>query len=102
MIKVNVLKKENIIKEVNILGHAMYDDFGKDIVCSAVSSIAITTINGLLAIDEESILYEEKKDELDIVVKKENDIVNKLMQNMIDLFNSLHEQYPKNITVKGD
>ncbi|MBQ3468808.1 MAG: ribosomal-processing cysteine protease Prp [Bacilli bacterium] len=102
MIKVNVLKEENTIKEIQILGHAMYDDFGKDIVCSAVSSIIITTINGLLAIDDESILYEEKKDELDIIIKKENDIVNKLIRNMLDLLKSLHEQYPKNIIVKGD
>ncbi|MBQ3436039.1 MAG: ribosomal-processing cysteine protease Prp [Bacilli bacterium] len=102
MIKVNVLKEENTIKEIQILGHAMYDDFGKDIVCSAVSSIVITTINGLLAIDDESILYEEKKDELDIIIKKENDIVNKLIRNMLDLLKSLHEQYPKNIIVKGD
>lgn len=102
MIKVNVLKEENKIKEIKILGHAMYDDFGKDIVCSAVSSIVITTINGLLAIDDESILYEEKKDELDIIIKKENDIVNKLIRNMLDLLESLNEQYPKNIIVKGD
>ena len=33
---------------ISISGHALYNDFGKDIVCSAVSSIVITTVNGIL------------------------------------------------------
>ena len=39
--------------------HAMYDDFGKDIVCSSVSSIVITTVNAIERIDNESISYTE-------------------------------------------
>lgn len=42
MIKVSVTKKNQQIQEVSIQGHAMYDDFGKDIVCAAVSSCVIT------------------------------------------------------------
>ena len=34
MIKVNVLVNKNIEKVI-LTGHACYDDFGKDIVCSA-------------------------------------------------------------------
>ena len=41
---IQVEKKENSIL---ITGHALFDDYGKDIVCSAVSSIVITTINGI-------------------------------------------------------
>ena len=40
MISVKVLKNK-----IEIKGHALYDDYGKDIVCSAVSSIVTTTIN---------------------------------------------------------
>ncbi len=47
MIKVSVTKKNQQIQEVSIQGHAMYDDFGKDIVCAAVSSCVITTVNGI-------------------------------------------------------
>ena len=35
MIKVNVIGNDD---KIEILGHAMYDDFGKDIVCAGVSS----------------------------------------------------------------
>ena len=40
MIKVKVLSKDNKhIDEVTVNGHADYEEYGKDIVCSSVSSI---------------------------------------------------------------
>ena len=62
MIKVN--KNGNVIK---ITGHSGYDNAGKDIVCAAVSSTVITSVNSCLAIDNESISYEDKNG-LDIQV----------------------------------
>ena len=47
---IKVLKNE---KKIEIKGHSNYDDLGKDIVCSAVSSIVTTTINGIISIDSE-------------------------------------------------
>ena len=49
MIKVNVKKNNGIINELVIKGHAGYDVHGKDIVCAAVSSMAITTVNNIIA-----------------------------------------------------
>lgn len=53
MINVNLLlKKENIVG-FEISGHADYDEYGKDIVCSAVSILAYTCVNTLeLYIDD--------------------------------------------------
>ena len=47
MIKIQVEKENEQYRKVVIEGHAMYDDYGKDIVCSGVSAIVITTVNGL-------------------------------------------------------
>ena len=41
------LKKDNKIVTFNIEGHSNYAEAGSDIVCSAVSAISITTINGI-------------------------------------------------------
>ena len=60
MIKVNVKRQNKKVYEIVIKGHAEYDDYGKDIVCAAVSSMAITTVNGIISLDE-SIDYEENK-----------------------------------------
>ena len=35
MIQVKVVKEKAKYKKVTILGHAMYDEYGKDIVCSS-------------------------------------------------------------------
>jgi uncharacterized protein YsxB (DUF464 family) len=95
MIKVKVKKNNNKIEYISITGHAMYDDFGKDIVCSSVSSIVITTVNAIERINGSSIVYEEMP--FSIKVVEEDEIVSKLIDNMISLLKELEKQYPKNI-----
>lgn len=95
MIKVS--KKENIIE---ITGHSGYDIVGKDIVCSAVSSIVTTTINGIISIDEKAINYKYQNDTMLITILKKDEITVKLINNMLDLLKSLSKDYPKNINVK--
>ena len=94
---IKVLKKENIIE---ITGHSNYDTLGKDIVCSAVSSIVTTTINGIISIDEKAISYNYKNDKMTITNLKKDEITDKLLNNMLDLLKSLAKDYPKNINVK--
>ncbi len=78
----------------------MYATSGKDIVCAAASSIVITTINAALKIDNKSLSYEQTDDELVINILKDDDITNKLINNMKDLLYELKENYPKNISIK--
>lgn len=95
MIKV-LVKKDKI----EISGHSGYDTIGKDIVCSAVSSIVTTTINGIISIDSDAIYYDYYSDKMLIAIKKEDIVIRKLINNMIDLLISLSKDYPKNIKVK--
>lgn len=85
--------------KIEITGHAGYDDYGKDIVCASVSSIVITTINNVLDIDQDSILYEDNDNKIEIEIIKDNEVVNKLINNMILLLENLEKDYPKNIKV---
>jgi hypothetical protein len=94
---IKVVKKENIIE---ITGHSNYDTLGKDIVCSAVSSIVTTTINGIISIDKKAISYNYHNDKMTINVLKKDEITDKLLNNMMDLLKSLAKDYPKNINVK--
>ena len=94
---IKVLKKDNLI---SISGHAMYADYGKDIVCSAVSSIVITTINGILAINDQAITYKNKTDGIEIEIKSFDNVTLKLIDNMIQLLTKLSNDYPKNLKVK--
>ncbi len=100
MIQVKTVKNGPIFSKVKVLGHAMYDDYGHDIVCSAVSSIVITTINGILALDKDSLSYIVSKKGMDITIKSDDKVVQVLIRNMLSLLKELEVNYPNNIQVK--
>ena len=94
MIKISIKEKQIIIK-----GHANYDELGKDIVCASVSSMVITTVNAILRIDNEAIKYSDT-DGVIIDIIKDDEIVNKLIINLISLLEDLKKQYPKYIEIR--
>ena len=96
---IKVYREQN---KIIIKGHADYDDYGKDIVCASVSSIVITTVNAILEIDRDAVIYKEEKDILTIELLKQDEIIIKLIKNMINLLKELSNNYPKNIKVRED
>lgn len=66
MISVTLYKKEGNLKGFQVQGHAGYAKKGKDIVCAAVSSLVITTVNAL-----EKFTDDEKK----IFVTEDNAVI---------------------------
>ena len=95
MIKVD-LSKDKII---TVSGHSGYEERGKDIVCASVSSIVITTINAIIEIDNDAIDYSDLDNKIVIRVIKEDEIVNKLIKNMILLLESLEKDYKEYIKI---
>ena len=94
MIKV-LLSKNHI----DINGHAMFDEYGKDIVCAAASTIVITSINAILRFDEKAIRYELSSEGISIDIFKHNRETNLLILNMTSLLRELEEKYGKNIKI---
>ncbi len=94
MIKIKIAKNR-----IEISGHAMYDDKGKDIVCASVSSIVITSVNALLRFDKNALTYEEKNGYLKIEIVKPSKKSDTIISNMIDLLKELEKQYDKNIKI---
>lgn len=101
MIKIVIKKKKETIKELILKGHADYDVLGKDIVCAAVSSMAILTINNIISLDD-SIIYEEKNGFLKIRVIKDTEFNQVLLTNFVNGLNELKTQYPKNIEIRNE
>ena len=95
MIKISIKKDE-----ITISGHSGYGEEGTDIVCASVSSICITTVNAILSINEEAIDYTESDGFLNIKIKKTDDVINKLINNMINLLKELEKQYKNYIEIR--
>ena len=94
MIKVKVGKDI-----VSIMGHADYDDYGKDIVCASVSATVITSVEGIASFDKELIDVKEEDNKLDIIINKHVDVTDKLINNMISCLKEIEKQYPQNIKI---
>lgn len=100
MIKVETKKENGKYVRIKIFGHAMYDDYGKDIVCSAASSIVTTTVNGILSLNKGSLSYMISKQGMDIKISGMDSTTQILIQNMINLLQELENNYSNNIQVK--
>ena len=96
MIKISI--RNNII---TIAGHALYDDYGKDIVCASFSTMIITTINAILEFDKDAISYTDTND-LEIINIKKDNITNGLLNNLVQMMKELKENYDKNINIKEE
>lgn len=99
MIKIQFFESESLITAFEVTGHAMYDEYGKDIVCAFVSSACLMTANTITEIM--GIKSEAKADEgfmkLQILDSpdKAQDILNGLRLHLQQLAND----YPKNVKV---
>ena len=94
MIKVEVTKKD-----ISVTGHAMYDDYGKDIVCAAVSSIIQTSVESIASIKEDAIDVKVVNDKLTIIINSHDEVTTKLINTMINLLKEVAKKYPKNIKI---
>lgn len=107
MIHVTVKREHptKIIRETTVSGHALYDDYGKDIVCAAVSAVVINLINA-----SEVLLHvplETRQDDGEIVCRVPHipkrstaEHVQLLMETLVYSLKSIAEEYPSSISVE--
>lgn len=100
MIKVVVsVDKYGIYKAVEFNGHALFADYGNDIVCSAVSVLAINTVNSIESFcdDKLNLVKDEKTGFLRLefinVLSKEATL---LVKSLILGLNGISDEYGKN------
>ncbi len=99
MITITVKQKEEKNHYIKVEGHAGYAEDGFDIVCASVSCICITSINALISIDEECIVYTEDDGFLEVGVMKHDRVIDILIENMLNLLESLANDYPEYIKI---
>lgn len=98
MIKYHKTLRDQNLESLVISGHALFADFGNDIVCAAVSTAVIMTINAIESLGEREnikVIIEEGYVEINVV--KSTKIVDGLLNNLTYSLNDLNLQFPKNI-----
>lgn len=111
MIKIKIFRdKDNYIKKYTVSGHANFDDYGKDIVCAAISVLAQTTLLSLVKVcglEKKSIEYtiDDKTGFLDVNLPENIEI--SILENTQIVLNTLIvgvksviESYPKYVTLQ--
>lgn len=99
MIKIKVEHDNNFISKIIITGHANYDDYGKDIVCAAVSASVLTTINGIIALDNSILEVNNDLDKMTIKILKNEKNSQVLLNSLLSNLKNLVVEYPKNIKI---
>ena len=107
MIRITIYTKSNKFTGLVSEGHADYDEYGKDIVCSAISSITQSLAIGILKILKLKAKYKVDEDrgylELRLPEIKDelmNEKVNVLFLTTIESLKDFEKGYPLNINVE--
>jgi len=99
-------KKNEKLIAFKIEGHAGFDDFNKDIVCSAISAISQTTLIGILEVLKIHAEYNVEDGFLSVSIEKESmDDIEKcqvLLQTMLLGLKSMEISYENFVNVKEE
>lgn len=101
MIKVNIRSLHDQIDQVQVSGHAGFDEYGHDIVCAAASTLVTATVNNILSIEDSiEAIY---RDETLIIIVKEATLVNQsILKSMLAMLEELEYDYNQNIVIKEE
>ena len=95
------VKKNESNYFIQIEGHSGYDTIGKDIVCSAVSSSFILTVNLLDKLNSKmNLITDESIPMMKVTINNYNDIEETILDNLIDCLKDVSSQYPKYLKIK--
>ena len=106
MIKVNFKRSLGKLVSFQVSGHAFFDEFNRDIVCSAVSVLTYAIINGITDVVKVNADFEVRDGFSTLSLKKQSlEDIEKcqvLMETMLLEIKSLEIEYGKYITLKTE
>ena len=97
MIKIKIDYDENYVSKFKISGHSGYDIKGNDIVCAAVSSLVISSINLALRLNEKSVNVKQEDGLIDANILIHDKVINEVFLNMINMLEELQNDYKNNL-----
>lgn len=101
MIVVTITKNAQGIQKFVVTGHSGYDEIGKDIVCSAVSTAMYVSLGLIekLTLDY-SFSSDEKKPTMSLEIYKHDQMSLLVVENLEDALESIANDFPKYVKIK--
>lgn len=99
MIRIQIESDASSVSSVLIRGHAQAGVFGQDLVCCAVSSIAITAINAIDEMYRDQCLLECEGNRIRIQVQTDSSELQTVLQFVVRQLGFVREQYPDNVKI---
>lgn len=94
MIKYHFKKDHGFIKGLDVKGHALFGEYGTDIVCSAVSTALIVTVNAIETLGYKENFYAKVEEgNFELHINQTNDVIEGLLINLEYTLNELAAQY---------
>lgn len=104
MITVTFLKRDGIVYGFKSVGHAYYDDVGKDIVCSSVSAVLFSVAETLEEEVEVRIKIDESKGMMAVKIKDDsykNDRIQAILKVALKGIEGIKREYANYIEIKS-
>lgn len=95
MIKVTIRKEQKDFIGFTTDGHAEFDEYGRDIICSGVSSLVINTINSIDRLTDSDISFKTNEDTgyIDCIINSPSHDSNLLMNSMVLGLEGIRDSY---------
>ena len=86
-----------------LYGHSGFEEEGHDIVCAAISSAAMMTINGIGEVlkQDMDLNIEEQGPRIKLRLLSGNDCARAMLESFAIHMDALKQQYPKNIKLRN-
>lgn len=98
MIHISVSYQNNHIVKLKAQGHALFDEYGKDIVCAGVSSILTGLLNAIdLKTDYDCWIDDES---MNVETDKVSEIGQIILETGLIQLQTIQQQFPNNIQIR--
>jgi len=99
MIRAVFEAKDDRYLSLDVCGHALSDDYGKDLICASVSSIMFGFMNALDALEEE-VDIRQTDDTITVVNRSESETVQNYFELVIMQLKTIEASYGNFIRVE--
>ncbi|WP_425380450.1 ribosomal-processing cysteine protease Prp [Spiroplasma endosymbiont of Stenodema calcarata] len=100
MIKIIINKTEQKFIKIEITGHAKTAEYGKDLVCAAITGITTGGLNAIDQIKPESCEFIINEGLVTITVINNSSDLQVILQTMYYQFLTIYQQYQEFISIK--